>query len=84
MERNRLDTVEREFKLRRLLISSPSLIMNLKTVSQQSSGKYKYIAASIVVLLFVSMEETIFWEDLTEEVLFLFICEIVVSAIRES
>ena len=84
MERNRLDTAEREFKFQRLLFLS-SLMMNLKIDSQQSSGKYKYVAAAIVVLLFVSMEETICWEeDLIEEVLFLFICEIVVSAIRES
>lgn len=40
MERNRLDTVERELKLRRLLFSSiPSLMMNLNIHSQHSSGK---------------------------------------------
>jgi len=44
MERNRLDTVERELKLRRLLfLWIPSLMMNLKMHSQHSSGKSEAI-----------------------------------------
>jgi len=44
MERNCLDTVEIELKLRRLLFSSISLLMmNLKIHSQHSSGKSEAI-----------------------------------------